>query len=81
MGSGFDDLIYWHAFIITVDLTAHTFNSFLTTSVLRISRYLGLIARYYFALSLLELTPHRRHQVEQLIILCCPVGCHKNLVY
>jgi hypothetical protein len=25
--------------------------------------------------------PHRRHQVEQLIVLCCPVGCQENLVY
>jgi hypothetical protein len=25
--------------------------------------------------------PHRRHHVEQLIVLCCPVGCHGNIVF
>jgi hypothetical protein len=24
--------------------------------------------------------PHRRYHVEQLVVLCCPVGCHGNLV-
>jgi hypothetical protein len=25
--------------------------------------------------------PHRRHHVEQLIALCCPIGCHGNIIF
>jgi hypothetical protein len=64
MGSGFDDWIYWHFFIITDD---HTLNSCWITSVWRISHY-SRTDLYYYSLSRIRDStawePDRDHSLQ-----------------
>jgi hypothetical protein len=90
VGSRFDDWIYWTSVLqLQLIITAHTLNSFYTTSIWRIS-HCCLNLDWSLVLRILDLWisaprihylwyllggPHRRHHVEQLIILCCSIGC------
>jgi hypothetical protein len=68
-------------------ITAHTLNSFWTTSVWPISmKNLGLISCYFEYTNHLPFLSLPRgpiicHNVEQLVVLCCSVCCHGSLVF
>jgi hypothetical protein len=81
VGSRPDDLIYWtYVLKLQFIIIAHILKSFYTTSIRRIS----LLSESRTGLWFLEFWistprwllggPHRRHHIEQLIALCCPVG-------
>jgi hypothetical protein len=85
MDSGFDDWVYCNFFTITVDYNSSHIELLLTNlsegslnlSLLRIG-----FSQMHKSLPFYQPRgPNISHQVEQLIVLCCRVGCHENLVF
>jgi hypothetical protein len=83
---GYDDWVYSHVFTITVSyyssqsiLTAEASVYSSSRSTTASTSLESLIATLLESTNPLPRGPHRRHHVEQF--LCCPVGCHRNLVF
>jgi hypothetical protein len=82
VGFVFDDWIYWHFFTITVDYNSSHIELILNDVCLtNLSDWFLLSNSRINSLLYLPRGPDRRHHVEQLILLCCPVSCHGNLVF
>jgi hypothetical protein len=83
MGSRFRGWVYWHLFTVTVNYYSSQQISNAEVSIHSSSRSATDSASLESLIStwIHESTcgPHRRHHVEQF--LCCPVGCHGNLVF
>jgi hypothetical protein len=94
MGSGFDDWVYWHSFPITINYNSSesmtlydSLHSLLNYECLpfhcdewRTKNLSGMNSRIHCLLYMLG-GPHRKHHVEQLTVICCPVGCPGNPVF